>query len=346
MTVIISGDNGVSDVDGSAGTPAIRGTDANTGIFFPAADRVGVSTGGTQRVEVAASGNVGIGTTSPSEKLHVNSGAGNIPLLLESTDAVVLCSFKDNSTTTDVAVGAQADAIVFYSGSERARIDSSGNSLVGTTSAYGKCTVDSGSAQFTDDEANATVTAQGSGRPLILVRSTSSGQDVAFRVSANRSGTQDRWTIGCNISRNSESLGINYGTASTGVGTERFYFTSAGAAYNTTGTWGTISDARIKENIVDATPKLQELTQLQVRNFNLIGEELKQIGFVAQEVEQIFPGLVETNELKDGTTQKTVKLSVFVPMLVKSIQELKAINDAQASRIETLEAKVAALEAQ
>jgi hypothetical protein len=34
MTVIISGDDGVSDVDGSAGTPAIRGTDANTGIFF------------------------------------------------------------------------------------------------------------------------------------------------------------------------------------------------------------------------------------------------------------------------------------------------------------------------
>ena len=42
MTVIISGDNGVSDVDGSAGTPAIRGTDANTGIFF-GSDIIGFS---------------------------------------------------------------------------------------------------------------------------------------------------------------------------------------------------------------------------------------------------------------------------------------------------------------
>jgi hypothetical protein len=50
MTVIISGTDGVSDVDGSAGTPAIRGTDANTGIFF-GADQVGVATNGVERVE-------------------------------------------------------------------------------------------------------------------------------------------------------------------------------------------------------------------------------------------------------------------------------------------------------
>jgi hypothetical protein len=40
MTLILSGTNGVSDIDGSAATPAIRGTDANTGIFFPAADTI------------------------------------------------------------------------------------------------------------------------------------------------------------------------------------------------------------------------------------------------------------------------------------------------------------------
>jgi len=47
MSVIISGTDGVSDVDGSASTPAIRGTDANTGIFF-GSDIIGFSEGGTE----------------------------------------------------------------------------------------------------------------------------------------------------------------------------------------------------------------------------------------------------------------------------------------------------------
>ena len=51
MTLILSGTNGVSDIDGSAATPAIRGTDANTGIFF-GTDTVGISTGGTTAVTV------------------------------------------------------------------------------------------------------------------------------------------------------------------------------------------------------------------------------------------------------------------------------------------------------
>jgi hypothetical protein len=57
MTLILSGTNGLSDVDGSAATPAIRGTDTNTGIYFPGADRIGFSEGGVQVGEFDASGN-------------------------------------------------------------------------------------------------------------------------------------------------------------------------------------------------------------------------------------------------------------------------------------------------
>jgi hypothetical protein len=56
MTVIISGDNGVSDVDGSVGTPAVRGTDANTGIYFPAANQVAVSCGGVRSLLMTDNG--------------------------------------------------------------------------------------------------------------------------------------------------------------------------------------------------------------------------------------------------------------------------------------------------
>ena len=63
MSLILSGTEGVADVDGSAATPAIRGTDANTGVFF-GADIVGVSTGGTERARIDPSGNLLVGTIS------------------------------------------------------------------------------------------------------------------------------------------------------------------------------------------------------------------------------------------------------------------------------------------
>jgi hypothetical protein len=62
-----------SHAAGSAAAPTITATgDTNTGIFFPAADQVAISTGGTQRAVVDSSGNLGIGTTSPTSPLHVS----------------------------------------------------------------------------------------------------------------------------------------------------------------------------------------------------------------------------------------------------------------------------------
>ena len=61
---------------------------------------------------------------------------------------------------------------------------------------------------------------------------------------------------------------------------------------------------------------------LKVRNFNLKSEpELKQIGFIAQELETIFPSMVE--ETLDQT--KIVKTTVLIPILVKAIQEQQAL---------------------
>jgi hypothetical protein len=63
MTLILSGTDGLSDVDGSAATPAIRGTDANTGIFFPAADTIAFSEGGTEAMRITSAGGVSFGAT-------------------------------------------------------------------------------------------------------------------------------------------------------------------------------------------------------------------------------------------------------------------------------------------
>ena len=64
MSLILSGTDGLSDVDGTAATPAIRGTDANTGIFFPAADTIAFSEGGAEVIRIDASGRLLIGNTA------------------------------------------------------------------------------------------------------------------------------------------------------------------------------------------------------------------------------------------------------------------------------------------
>jgi hypothetical protein len=114
---------------------------------------------------------------------------------------------------------------------------------------------------------------------------------------------------------------------------EQFFVLGDGDVANTNNSYGAISDQSLKENIVDATDKLADLNQVQVRNFNLIGSDQKQIGVVAQELESVFPALVKT----DDSGIKSVKYSVFVPILIKAVQEQQTIIDDLKARIETLE---------
>jgi hypothetical protein len=100
---------------------------------------------------------------------------------------------------------------------------------------------------------------------------------------------------------------------------------------NANNSYGGISDIKVKENIVDATPKLNDLLQVRVVNYNLKqSPDNKQLGVIAQEIEQIFPNIVDESPDRDEdgnvleTTTKSVKYSVFVPMLIKALQEFKA----------------------
>jgi hypothetical protein len=94
-----------------------------------------------------------------------------------------------------------------------------------------------------------------------------------------------------------------------------------------------LSDIRLKENIVDATPKLADLLKVRVVNYNLKGTKgAKLIGVVAQELEQLFPTLVNDGELSIqdiylGKTEsyKAVKYSCFDVILIKAFQEQLAI---------------------
>jgi hypothetical protein len=113
----------------------------------------------------------------------------------------------------------------------------------------------------------------------------------------------------------------NYLIVATTSAVDKFYVYTNGNVVNANNSYGSLSDVTLKENIVDATPKLEKINSVRVVNYNLIGDEQKQIGVIAQELETVFPSIVEI----DGKTGlKQVKYSVFVPMLIKAVQELKA----------------------
>ena len=134
MAVTINGSTGISGVDGSAGTPAVQGADANTGVFFPAADTIAVSTNGSERVRIDTAGITKFRSTGSAYDSTPGDGVSDgLYLQVDSSGIAHIDSYAGGGST-NLALGTNSGggAVV-----ERMRIDSSGNLLVGTTSAYG-----------------------------------------------------------------------------------------------------------------------------------------------------------------------------------------------------------------
>ena len=133
MSLILSGTDGLSDVDGTAATPAIRGTDANTGIFFPAADTIAFAEGGAECARFDSSGNLGIGTTSPAAKLNISGG--DAYFYNTATLGGIRIGYDGSNYWSIQRENASTGRLGFFNGtSEKVSIDPSGNLLVGTTS--------------------------------------------------------------------------------------------------------------------------------------------------------------------------------------------------------------------
>lgn len=132
----------------------------------------------------------------------------------------------------------------------------------------------------------------------------------------------------------------------------RFYVWNDGDVVNHDNSYGAISDVKLKEQITDASSQWDDIKALTVRKYKMKSDvtekgdsdDLWRLGVVAQEVEAAgMSGLVKESPDRDadnndlGTTTKEVKYSILYMKAVKALQEAM-------DRIETLEAKVAALE--
>jgi len=115
---------------GSNTAPSITTSgDTNTGFFFPAADTVATTTGGTERMRVDSSGNVGIGTSSPGEKLNVSTGVAEYAIQWNSTGSNnwVLASATNRAYIANKTTPAEVLTIT-----------NGGNVGIGTSSPTGK----------------------------------------------------------------------------------------------------------------------------------------------------------------------------------------------------------------
>tara|TARA_R100001163_G_scaffold31313_1_gene24525 strand:- start:315 stop:1520 length:1206 start_codon:yes stop_codon:yes gene_type:complete len=128
--------------------------------------------------------------------------------------------------------------------------------------------------------------------------------------------------------------------------TLKLHIEGDGDVKNANNSYGAISDIKLKENIVNAGSQWDDIKGIKVRNFNFKDDstKTKMLGVVAQEIETVSAGLVDQQIDRDntgknlGTTTKSVKYSILYMKAIKCLQE--AI-----TKIETLETKVAALEA-
>ena len=290
----------------------INASTASGGGVITTADASGIlqlQTAGVTGLTIDASQNVGIGVSNPSSYGILTAySASNPTLTIASGNANAYLRLNTTSDSNMYLTNTGGSMTMRTDNAERARINASGQFLIGTISNF-------------------------FGENLTVYNNNASTAPVAFFYNPNPSTTGSALTV-----QTEGASGTTWklfdGRSAGGAGRIAIY--GNGNVQNTNGSYGAFSDESIKENIVDATPKLEDLCKVKIRNFNLKNDEnkIKQIGVVAQELEQIFPAMVEE---VDGL--KGVKYSIFVPILVKAIQELKAIIDTQNARIEALEAK-------
>jgi hypothetical protein len=253
-----------------------------------------------------ASGNLGVGTTSPSAKLHTSSSAsGNVVgAILANTNQ----SGSADSVSINFGLGRTVDSFIFSvpaisfvkeqqwtstgstidgalvfstilneSVAERARIDSSGNLLVGTTSG---------------------LTAGG---VKIFPSNGATGNSLIGIGHATGTTSGEYYNL------------FYYGASVIGSITQSG---TAAVLYNVT------SDQRLKENIVNAPDFGSVIDSIQVRSFDWKTDQTHQrAGFIAQELVTVAPEAV--HQPSNEEEMMAVDYSKLVPMLVKEIQSLR-----------------------
>ena len=109
------------------------------------------------------------------------------------------------------------------------------------------------------------------------------------------------------------------------------------AASGTSVSFNTTSDERLKKNIVDASPQLDIIKSIKVREFDWKRNDHHELGLIAQEIEDTIPNVVQEGGDDETKHPFGVDYGKLTPYLIKAMQEQQTIIEDLKSRIETLE---------
>lgn len=324
-------------------------------------------------------GNVGIGTSTPVNKLHVVTNSNGFVNFEHPGDGEMTMVLTNGSTAHNAFIshggwsmgvgrlGLGGD----YIGTPTMTLDlTNGNVGIGTTTPTDKLHIVSGGLYFTfestTNEASLKLIAQGNTAYLTHGGWGSGVDNIAFGGS-NHAGPDLIVNLNSGVSGKYFSFISSGGTSDPtlvsnvdnwgilGGSSTRLYQVYASTYYGTNTSIQAISDRSMKQNVMPYENGLNTLMKLKPVSYDFIPEKLypteaarakvdpkdlnNQIGFIAQEIEEVLPGLVRDMKKEDGTVLKTVGYTGLVPVMVEAIQQQQRMIEELKAEIEVLKNK-------
>lgn len=312
------------------------------------------SSGNTERMRLDSSGRLLVGTNSARSNLYTNAASYTPPVQFEGNtntwgNGVSVLNYSASGYGANFALGLSlsntrgTNALV--TGGETCGnfqfLANDGTNFYPIAEIRG-ITDTTTSTGDVPGRLTFSTTADGATSPTERMKIGSNGR--LFQISTSDS----HYTYTTQGASTDNAFYVAHHSASGYSGTMSYVVYTNGNVRNTNGSYTSLSDAKLKENIVDANSQWEDIKAIRIRNWNFkeeTGHEThQQIGPVAQELEQVCPGLVFDMPDRDEDDNKTGEVTKGVNQSVLYMKAVKALQEAM-ERIETLESKVASLEA-